>query len=142
LGEVIRDARPRFASDTPETEFNFSGGIKAACERFVCDVLVHKDLFEHTRPRVNAYSTVYTRVASQFRQTDELRLPLDVEEAGVGIQSLGLDGCPRHVPLLRHALASLGQVDSDMHAYRITLPYPPVPMSMVFDWTRRASDSS
>jgi hypothetical protein len=136
FGEVIERARPRSADAAGMRAFTHMGGIKTPCERFVYDALVHESLFESAHPIARAYSTVYARSTTGVRDADELPLRPHVDERGRGLAGLELTGCPRHVATLRYALASAGVDESSLIASRITIAFPPVPMTLKMVWLR------
>ncbi|MEM8756844.1 MAG: hypothetical protein AAGF47_03580 [Planctomycetota bacterium] len=136
FGERIDRARPRHAGEAGLREFTHMGGIKTPCERFVYDALVHRDLFERSEPVARAFSTVYARSTTDTRDADELPLRSPVEPRGAGLGGLDLPGCPRHIPLLRHAMARLGLDEGAFNASRLMIQYPPAPMTLRMVWLR------
>ncbi|MEO1534777.1 MAG: hypothetical protein AAFS11_04340 [Planctomycetota bacterium] len=138
FGERIGRARPRSIREAGMQQFMHIGGVKTPCERFVYDALVHEELFESAHPAVRVFSTIYARSTTNLRDTDELPIRPFVEERGRGLDGLELSGHTRHVSMLRYALASAGLDERSLVASRITIAFPPVPMTLKATWERPA----
>ncbi|MEO1718042.1 MAG: hypothetical protein AAFR76_13130 [Planctomycetota bacterium] len=138
FGERIDRARPVSAAEAGMRELTHIGGIKTPCERVVYDALVHESLFESAVPTVDAYSTIFARPGVAISETDALPLRPIIEQRGRGLDGLALSGCPRHVALLRYALAQTGVEESSLIASRIVIAFPPVPMTLKLVWVRPA----
>ena len=136
FGELIDRARPRHTGDGAEDVFRYIGGAKTPCERLVCDLIVADGLFAEPVPVARAFSSMFAQSNTHFLDVDELRLPLTLGTPTGGVEGLTLDGCSRYVMMVREALAAARVNPATASVTRCTVPYPPVPMTLTFDWPR------
>jgi hypothetical protein len=58
-----------------------------------------------------------------------------LEEHGMGVQTLHIQGLPRYPQLLGELCARLGVRAEDFAAYRLKVAYPPIPCALLLERT-------
>lgn len=102
-------------------------------ELFVQDVFVHKIMRSSMPPQAAMYSNLPggARYPSAGLTHGQLPLAATVQDLGGGPPMANLLEYPAYRDLIAYVFESRGWDASDFHAYRLRLPYPPIPTTMV-----------
>ena len=135
--EIFRPGDARFADANGDRRTRVFAGIRVPCDLLYVDLIVHRDLFESTRPKVEVVSTLHTGMALEFREPDLLPIEPELTSLGSGLAKIDDRERDRHTELVRWALHEAGWDGSEFDVYRLKLSYPPLPSAVALDWERR-----
>ncbi|MBL1218123.1 MAG: hypothetical protein D8M59_11580 [Planctomycetes bacterium] len=127
-GEVIRALAPAYATSHNKRAL-FGAVVRTPSEVFMYDQFVHRDLF----PGVERELCVFSELNSQIAQDESDRLPISaaIEHRGCGIGSARSPDVPGYMKLLQYVFDCMGWEPREFELYRIRVPYPPMPSSVV-----------
>jgi hypothetical protein len=129
--ELTRSAGGRVPRpDKPEV--HFSKQVAEPIERFMRDILVDRELWPTLSARVRVYSALEPRLDQASRRDEDL-LPVSctVERRGVGLLAAECGAYAQYQPLLRWACERVGWNPERFAVWRLSLPYPPMPSTVV-----------
>lgn len=135
--EIFRSGDHRFEDPNGDRRTRVFAGIRVPCDLLHVDLIVHRDLFESTEPKVEVVSTLHTGMALDYREPDKLPIEPDLLSLGRGLAKIEDRDRVRHAELVRWALHEAGWDGSEFDVYRLKLSYPPLPSAVALDWTRR-----
>jgi hypothetical protein len=131
-GEVSRAVASYYRS-----EHNRCGAVVARmrtpCEVLVFDQLVHEDLFGRISPELIVYSQLSGGPSIPFAEMERDRLPMcaPVEYLGKGPLVAYTPHVPRYTEMVQYVFDRLELNGERFEVYRVVLPYPPIPTSVV-----------
>jgi|TARA_R110000782_G_scaffold39714_4_gene92092 hypothetical protein len=130
-GEVVRAMQPRFAEEgDPPLRMRF--GVRIPAQMAVFDVLMHKEMFARSAPRVSMLSDLFaSELGSTHQPADELPNAPELEILRVSADALAVDEAPRFGDAVDEALGVLGWSAESFDLFRVAVPYPAVPTTMV-----------
>ena len=136
IGEVLRSAEPAVATDAHHGIHQVMR-LRTPMESAVMDVLMHRDVFEASGdPRAILYSDLFgERSAANYRETDRMPISIpieNIEPAGDLPVPDGMDP-EKYRRLLDIAFSRTNWSLGDFRYQRITVPYPAVPSSLVYE---------
>lgn len=133
-GEVVRAMQPRFAEPgDPPLRMRF--GVRIPAQMAVFDVLMHRAMFARSAPRVTVLSDLFASdLGSTHQPADELPNPPRVQILRVTTESLAIDEVPRYGDAVDEALGVLGWNAESFDAFRVSVPYPAVPTTIVMEF--------
>lgn len=128
FGEIIRDVGPVKAGRAGEIA-HFGSGVRTPAQLLVSDHIVHRDLF----PSVDRQLRVYSELATNHARDDAdlLQVPERLEHLGRGLARVPTADVPRYAELLTHVFERIGQNPADFEVFRVKMPYPPIPISVM-----------
>lgn len=127
-GEVFREVGPAHATH-PDKRAHFGAVSRTPSEVFLMDHFVHRDLF----PMVKRELCVFGELNSPVTMEDDDLLPVSetIESRGRGLGAARTPEVPRYLEMLRWIFDRLEWEAGDFDLYRVRLPYPPVPSSVM-----------
>jgi hypothetical protein len=127
-GQVIRKVGATYAQR--EGEYSEIGcNLVTPAEQFVFDLLVHRDFEWAMPPELAMYGRLdgsAMHMAAR-RERNLLKVPESVQDLGLGVAALVTPLLPRYSNLVRDVFARLAWNADDFRAFRLSMPYPPVP---------------
>ncbi|MBI1380245.1 MAG: hypothetical protein GC161_04065 [Planctomycetaceae bacterium] len=101
-------------------------------EHLQTDVLLHRDLGWGTPPELRLLGRLDGRPALSEAERAGRQVPFGerLADLGPGLMGLSSAAIPRSEELVRYALGQLGWDASEFHAWRFSMPFPPVPTSV------------
>ena len=132
-GVVTRKAGSVFADEfDPYCELGSSQNTPT--ETLLFDLLVHEDLAWAMRPELGVYSRLNGDPAQMALRLERNRVPVTeaIESLGRGIDRMVTPLTVWYTDMLRSVLKRLDWDPSRFNGFRLTLPYPPIPSSIVF----------
>ncbi|MEM9378378.1 MAG: hypothetical protein AAGB93_00415 [Planctomycetota bacterium] len=135
--EIFRPGDHRHEDENGDRRTRVMAGIRVPCDLLHVDLIVHRALFESTRPRVDVISTLHTGLGLEFRDADRLPIEPEFVSLGTGLAKIDDRERERHAELVRWALHEAGWDGSEFDVHRLKLAYPPLPSAVALDWTRR-----
>jgi hypothetical protein len=137
--EVVRAMQPRYAEpgDPPlRTRF----GVRIPTQLAVFDVLMHKSMFARSAPTVRVLSDLFaSELGSHHQPADELPNPPEFELLRATPDQIAVDEAPRHAEAIEEALSVLAWSPESFDAFRVTIPYPAVPTTIVMEFDSAAA---
>jgi hypothetical protein len=127
-GEVIHNVGP-VKSDRVGEIAHFGSGIRTPAEFLISDHIVHKSLFPGVERRLRVYSELTTQQARE--EHDLIPVPERLDHLGSGLSRVRTADVPRYAELLNHVFDRIGQDPDEFDVYRIRMPYPPIPASVM-----------
>jgi hypothetical protein len=131
-GQIVRAAGPVFAEQ--HDEFSELGcSIITPVEHLVLDVLVHRDFEWSMNPRLVMYSRLDGGAihGAARHSRNEMSISEPPRDLGWVVGALATPILPRYLKLVRYVFDRLGHAPSDFRAYRFTMPYPPIPVTVL-----------
>jgi hypothetical protein len=131
-GEVSRSVASYFR-DGDNTFGEFIVTVRTPCDALVFDLLVHEDLFPDSSPEFAVYSELAggAPFPAGNRTRQPLPIPASVDLIGRGPEAVHCAEVPRYAEMIRYALDKLAWNGSRLRVYRVCLPFPPMPASVV-----------
>jgi hypothetical protein len=127
LGEYYPGNHPLYAEDS-DTPFRWVyATIEEPAKRMVFDVLVHREVWPNSAPRVRTYDTAVNGVADPnkpSRQRDLLNLRVSAVLLSDGPGRLWCQGVPRYAEMLGHIATRCGWNLDEFRIYRCEMTYP------------------
>ncbi len=129
IAELQRDSmmRVRPPGSRGDGDAFVSGEVTVPTRVFVLDVLVHRDVFVGSEPRVVVYDMAvrgFADVNDRSRDLDRYALTERVQACGRGVSGLRLTEAPRYVEMVESALGRVGWEADGFRAYRCRVEYP------------------
>lgn len=133
-GEVVRSMQPRFAeAGDPPLRMRF--GVRIPTRQAVFDVLMHRSMFARTAPRVVVLSDLFaSELGSRHQPADELPGVPELESLRASPERLAIDDAPRFADAVDETLAVLEWGPEGFDVFRVRVPYPAVPTTMVMEF--------
>ena len=127
-GEVLRDVAPTHATEHDKTA-HFGSAVRTPAEMLHFDLFVHAGLFGDVERELCVFSDVAASVA--FGESDELPVGDTIGELGRGLSMVHAPDLPGYQDLARDVFERLSLDPSDFELYRIRIPYPPFPATVM-----------
>jgi hypothetical protein len=128
FGEIINNVGPTKGTRPGEVAY-FGSGVRTPAQLLVSDHIVHRDLFPDVSRRLSVYSELATIHARD--ESDRLQVPERLEHLGIGLARVRTADVPRYAELLTHVFDRIGQNPADFEVFRVKMPYPPIPVSVM-----------
>lgn len=131
-GVVTRRVGPRLGED--EDAWGEVGAhLLTPAEHLQTDVLLHRELGWGVPPELRLLGRLDGRPALGEAERAGRAVPFGerLVDLGEGLLGLSSAAVPRSGELVRHALAQVGWDPADFHAWRFSMPFPPVPTSVL-----------
>ena len=130
-GEILRAAEPRYRTEK-YADFAVSFPIRTPAEMLVFDLIVHRDVFGERVPRIQLFSDLFDGSPTfQYGASDRLPVLEPLECLAPDLELLRLREFPRYADLLRFALERLGWTREEFRVFRMRLPFPPIPTTLM-----------
>ncbi len=138
-GEVARAVQSRYASPgDPPLRARFA--VRIPTQQVVFDVMMHRDMFGRSTPKAKMVSDLFaTDLGSQPQPQDEIPVQLSAETLRASPGVLAVEACPRYADAVDEAIGTLGWSPEAFDVYRMRVPYPPVPTTLVFEFDSAAA---
>jgi hypothetical protein len=138
-GEVVRSMQQRYAEPgDPPLRMRF--GVRIPTQLAVFDVLMHREMFARSAPRVLMLSDLFaSELGSQHQPADELPGAPPLEVLRASPEQTGLEDAPQFADAIDESLATLGWGPEGFDVFRVKMPYPPVPTTMVMEFDSSAA---
>lgn len=125
----LRRAGPRTVRlpDDPITKTGICSEITVPSRRFVCDVILHRDVYPNWIPRVRVLETGELGSANPndpTRDVDELNIKETADLIGTSINRFHSADVPNYVPILLHVCETLGWDPNAFRCIRTETDYP------------------
>jgi hypothetical protein len=127
-GEVLRDIAPTHATEFDKTA-HFGSAIRTPAEMLHFDLFVREGLFGNVRRELCVFSDVASSVA--FGESDELTVAESISVLGRGLSMTHAPDLPGYHDLARDVFARLALDPDDYELFRIRIPYPPFPATVM-----------
>lgn len=128
IGEVFRGLAPVHA--TPEDPIaHFGMGVRTPARTLVFDLFCHRDLFVGMPREPRVFSDLHGPVACA--ESDRLAIHAEMQELGHGFGRSQSRDIPGYSALLTDIFQRLGQRADEFRLWRIALPFPPMPASVM-----------
>lgn len=131
-GQYGRKAGPAYAEQAEEyTEFGCT--VITPAEQVMVDLLVHRDCEWAMDPQLVMYSRLDGGAIHGAARHSRNLMPIAEPPRDLGwvADSLATPVLPRYAKLVRYVFDRLGQSPSDFRAYRFTMTYPPIPVTVL-----------
>ncbi len=134
MGEVSRSLKSRYVEDG-EDPLRTRFALRIPAQQAVFDVFMHRDLFSRARPRVSIVSDLFAGIAGpSVPVDDELPGPPELEVLRAHPTELAVEAFPRFADAVDEALGTLGWAPESFDVFRVRMPYPPVPTTLVMSF--------
>ncbi len=129
---VARRVGPRHGEDD-DAWGEVGAHLLTPAEHLQADVLIHRDLGWIGPPKAQLLSRMDGQAPLGAAQREGRHLPFGerLVDLGRGLAGLSSAEVPRSMELVRHALTRLGWDPEAFRAWRLTMPFPPVPSLVV-----------
>lgn len=126
-GEVVSEIGSYLADDKGDT-LALGTSVRTPSEVLISDQLVHRDLFPG-RCKLEVYGELISPLSRDPR--DLIPIAAEVQRPGTARENLGTAEFPRYRELLKLAISKSGYPAEEFDVYRVRVPYPPMPASVV-----------
>lgn len=126
--EVLRDVAPTHATEQDKTA-HFGSAIRTPTETLHFDMFVCAGLFGDVNRELCVFSDVASSIA--FAESDELRVGDSISRLGRGLSMVHAPDLPGYQHLASDIFERLSLDPSDYELYRIRIPYPPFPATVM-----------
>jgi hypothetical protein len=132
FGSVLRAVGPAWG-DEPEEYSEVGCNLITPAEHLVLDLLVHRDFEWAMDPQPVIYSRMDGGAihATARRGRNLLTVPERVHDLEWGTAGLATPLMPRYTKIVQYAFDRLGWNPDDFRAFRLTMPYPPIPTAVL-----------
>lgn len=139
MGEVARSVQSRYAEPgDPPLRARFA--VRIPTQQVVFDVMMHRDMFGRARPRPVMVSDLFaTELGTQPQPQDEMPGVPEPEILPATPDALSVEAFPRFADAVDEALGTLSWAPESFDVYRIRMPYPPVPTTLVMEFDSAAA---
>jgi hypothetical protein len=128
-GELLRNIGPDYATDQDRIA-HFGTSVRIPSELLHLDLFVHRSLFGPVERELRMFSDLTGPVA--FDETDALPAPERISRLGQGISLAQSPDIPAYADLASWVFGSLKADPEEYELYRVRMPYPPMPVSVMF----------
>ncbi|MBX3363253.1 MAG: hypothetical protein KF866_00685 [Phycisphaeraceae bacterium] len=128
MGEVIRDLGQAFAT-ADDRVAHFGCAVRTPAQLLVYDHLVHRELFRGVERELCVFGELHS--PATFDDSDLLSTRERLVRLGPGLSRARCAELPGHHDMLRTLLARLGWNADDFEHFRVRMPYPPLPSSVM-----------
>jgi len=134
IGEVARSVQSRFANPgDPPLRARFA--VRIPAQLVVFDVMMHRDMFGRATPKAKMVSDLFaTDLGSQPQPQDEIPGVLGPQTLRASPDVLAIEACPRYADAVDEAMGTLGWAPESFDVFRVRMPYPPVPTTLVLEF--------
>lgn len=138
-GEVARAVQSRYANPgDPPLRARFA--VRIPTQMVVFDVMMHREMFARTTPVAKMLSDLFaTDLGSQPQPQDEIPGVLGPETLRASPDALSIEACPRYADAVDEAMGTLGWAPESFDVFRMRMPYPPVPATLVMEFDSDAA---
>jgi hypothetical protein len=127
-GEVIRNLGFAYATEQDKIA-HFGAAVRIPAERLHMDLFVHHSLFRGVERELCMFSDLNSDVA--FEASDSLPIPERIRPLGRGVALAQTPDIPSYPELASTVFARLGAEASEYDLFRVRVPYPPMPVSIM-----------
>lgn len=133
-GEVMRRAEP--CHSTPEyPDLGTIVPLRTPCELVVMDVFLNRGFFGEVTPALRLLNDLFNEsLGSTYIEGDALPCPAESERMSAGARIPRIREFPDYAPAVLHSFERLGWDPVAFDCYRVRLPFPPVPASLIADF--------
>lgn len=134
LAETMRPGLGRL-NDPANPTLRLVVSARTPCELFVFDALFHKDLPPLGVPSVATASELGGDSLGYCSPKDRVTLNLgaEVEDHGLGLDTLHVAELPRYTELLGSLCERLALDPADLRAFRVKIAFPPIPCGVLIE---------
>lgn len=139
IGEVTRSVQSRFANPgDPPLRTRLS--VRIPTQQVVFDVMMHREMFGRSTPRSLMVSDLFASdLGAQPQPQDEMPGLGEPEVLRASPGVLSLDVYPKFADAVDEALGTLGWAPESFDVYRLQMPYPPVPTTLILEFDSAAA---
>lgn len=127
-GEILHDVGPTHGIKGGEVA-HFGSGVRTPAELLVSDHFVHRSLFPLAHRELRVYGELISNTSRDDR--DRLDVPEELRYLGRGLARVRTAEIPNYAELLGEAFDRIGFDAADFDVYRVRMPYPPIPASVM-----------
>lgn len=133
-GEVLRRAEP--CHPVPELpELGTIAPLRTPCEALVMDVFLHRGFFGVVVPRLRLLSDLFNEtLGAHYTDADRLPAECGVERLSDGPHTPPIREFRDYADVIAFSFDRLGWERDRFSCYRVRLPYPPIPASLIVDF--------
>lgn len=128
MGEIIRNLGAAHATDEDKTA-HFGCAVRTPAQMLVYDHLVHRELFRGVERELCVFGEMNS--PATFDEADRLPTKDRLIRLGPGLTRARCAELPGHADMLRSLLQRAGWEPEDFEHYRVRMPYPPLPASVM-----------
>ncbi len=128
IGEIIRNLGAAHATEQDRVA-HFGCAIRTPAQMLVYDHLVHRELFRGVERELCVFGEMNS--PATFDDNDLLPTKERLVRLGPGIARARCAELPGHVEMLKTLLAKAGWDPDDFEHFRVRMPYPPLPASVM-----------
>ncbi len=135
-GELMREVAPICPANAGEVAL-FGTGVRTPGEVLVSDHFVHRGMFDASVARE---LRVFGELISHTTRDERDRLPVAerLQLLGHGMERVRTAEVPRYADILGTVFEQTGWNADDFDVYRVRMRYPPIPVSVMVRYEKRA----
>lgn len=128
-GEVLRNIAPTHAMPNDKVA-HFGSIVRTPSEMLHFDLFVKAGLFGKVERELRVFSDIASSIA--FADSDALNVSDQITKLGRGVSLAQAPDLPGYQSLARDVFGRLGIDPNEYELFRIRMPYPPIPTTVMF----------